>query len=83
MTHCAINCGARPALQLVRTLTAWRPDLTAFRDVESAYRISLKSLARRCLELHDETVETSEGAFRRNRIPSSTLRRMNSSAEAH
>src|SRR5689334_24099865 len=38
-------------MQLVRTLAAWRPDLTAYRDVEAAYRISLKSLARRYLEL--------------------------------
>lgn len=41
-------------MQLVRTLAAWRPDLTAYRDVEAAYRISLKSLGRRYLELHDE-----------------------------
>ena len=41
-------------MQLVRTLASWRPDLTAYRDVDSAYRISLKSLARRYLELHDE-----------------------------
>lgn len=27
-------------MQLVRTLAAWRPDLTRYRDVESAYRIS-------------------------------------------
>jgi transposase len=44
-------------MQLVRTLAAWRPDLTAYRDVEAAYRISLKSLARRYLELHDEVAE--------------------------
>jgi transposase len=30
-------------MQLVRTLAAWRPDLTAYRDVDSAYRIGLKS----------------------------------------
>src|SRR3954451_16241848 len=30
-------------MQLVRTLAAWRPDLTAYCDVEAAYRISLKS----------------------------------------
>jgi transposase len=41
-------------MQLVRTLAAWRPDLTGYREVEAAYRISLKSLARRYLELHDE-----------------------------
>ncbi len=42
---------------LVRTLAAWRPDLTAYRDVEAAYRISLKSLGRRYLELHDEIAD--------------------------
>ena len=44
-------------MQLVRTLAAWRPDLTAYRDLEAAYRISLKSLARRYLELHDEIAD--------------------------
>jgi transposase len=44
-------------MQLVRMLAAWRPDLTAYRDVEAAYRISLKSLARRYLELHDEIAD--------------------------
>ena len=34
-------------MQLIRTLASWRPDLTAYRDVETAYRITLKSLARR------------------------------------
>ncbi|PVE20208.1 IS110 family transposase, partial [Microvirga sp. KLBC 81] len=59
---CALD-GLREALrkmtrmQLVRTLAAWRPDLTDYRNVESAYRISLKSLARRYLELHDEIAD--------------------------
>ena len=44
-------------MQLVRTLAAGRPDLTGYRDVESAYRISLKSLARRYLEIHDEIAD--------------------------
>jgi transposase len=44
-------------MQLIRTLAAWRPDLTGYRDVEAAYRISLKSLARRYLELHDEIAD--------------------------
>jgi transposase len=44
-------------MQLIRTLAAWRPDLTAYRDVEAAYRIAFKSLARRYLELHDEIVD--------------------------
>lgn len=44
-------------MQLIRTLAAWRPDMTAYREVEAAYRISLKSLARRYLELHDEIAD--------------------------
>ncbi|WP_266077078.1 IS110 family RNA-guided transposase, partial [Brucella intermedia] len=44
-------------MQLVRLLAAWRPDLTAYRDVEAAYRITLKSLGRRYLELHDEIAD--------------------------
>ncbi len=47
-------------MQLIRTLAAWRPDLTAYRQVEEAYRISLKSLARRYLELHDEIADLDE-----------------------
>ena len=44
-------------MQLVRTLASWRPDLTAYRDLDFAYRIGLKSLARRYLELHDEIAD--------------------------
>lgn len=44
-------------MQFVRTLTAWRPDLTSYREIEAAYRIALKSLARRYLELHDEIAD--------------------------
>lgn len=44
-------------MQLIRTLAAWRPDLTAYRNLEAAYRISLKSLARRYIELHDEIAD--------------------------
>src|ERR1700684_2248585 len=40
-----------PRMHLVRTLGSCRPDLPAYRDLESAYRIGLKSLARRYLEL--------------------------------
>lgn len=66
MIHNTIVCapdGLREALrtmtrmQLVRTLAAWRPDLTSYREVESAYKISLKSLGRRYLELHDEIAD--------------------------
>jgi transposase len=44
-------------MQLIRTLAAWRPALSGYRDVEGAYRIGLKSLARRYLELHDEIAD--------------------------
>jgi transposase len=44
-------------MQLIRTLAAWRPDMTAFRNVARAYRIAFKSLARRYLELHDEIAD--------------------------
>jgi len=47
-------------MQLIRTLAAWRPDLTRYRDVEEAYRITLKSLARRYLELHDEIADLDD-----------------------
>jgi len=44
-------------MQLIRTLAAWRPDLSGFRNLASAYRITLKSLGRRYLELHDEIAD--------------------------
>jgi len=44
-------------MQLIRTRAAWRPDLTGYRDVQKAYRIAVKSLARRYLELHDEVAD--------------------------
>ena len=44
-------------MQLIRTMAAWRPDLSEYRAVASAYRIALKSLARRHLELHDEIAD--------------------------
>lgn len=47
-------------MQLIRTLASWRPDLTAYRQIEEAYRISLKSLARRYLELHDEIADLDD-----------------------
>ena len=42
---------------LVRTPAAWRPDMADYRSVASAYRITLRSLARRYLELHDEIAD--------------------------
>ena len=44
-------------MQLIRTLAASRPDMTGYRQVEEAYRISLRSLALRYLELHDEIAD--------------------------
>ncbi len=44
-------------MQLIRNLAAWRPDLGGYRDITTAYKIALKSLARRYLELHDEIAD--------------------------
>lgn len=44
-------------MQLLRTSAGWRPDLLGYRDPVVATRISLKSLARRTLELNDEIAE--------------------------
>jgi len=44
-------------MQLIRTLVAWRPDMSGYRNMDTAYRIVLKSLARRYLELHDEIAD--------------------------
>jgi len=47
-------------MRLIRTLAAWRPDLTDYRNTLSAYRIALKSLSRRYLELHDEIADLDD-----------------------
>lgn len=44
-------------MQLIRTLAAWRPDTTRYRDPVTATKMSLKSLARRHLELNDEIAD--------------------------
>ena len=44
-------------MQRIRTLAAWRPDATAYRNIQDAYHIALKSLARRYLGLHDEIAD--------------------------
>lgn len=44
-------------MQLIRTSAAWRPDLSDYRNLTSAYRITLKSLGRRHLKLHDEIAD--------------------------
>jgi len=52
-----IQIAALHRMQLIRTMAAWRPDLTDYRSVVSTYRITLKSLGRRYLELHDEIAD--------------------------
>jgi transposase len=47
-------------MRLIRTLAAWRPDLTDYRNTLSAYRIALETLARRFLELHDEIADLDD-----------------------
>lgn len=44
-------------MRLIRTLAIWRPDLGGYRDIATAYKIALKSLARRYLELQDEIAD--------------------------
>ncbi len=40
-------------MQLIRTLAAWRPDVSNASDPVTAHRVALKSFARRYLELAD------------------------------
>ena len=56
---------------LIRTLAAWRPNLTAYRQVQEAYRTSLKSIVRRYLDLHDEVFDLDDmiGAIVKNLAP--------------
>ncbi len=44
-------------MQLIRTIAAWRPDASDYRDPSTATRIALRSLARRYLELSDEIAD--------------------------
>lgn len=44
-------------MQLIRSLTALQPDLSTCRDLVSAYRIRLKFLTWRYLELQDESAD--------------------------
>lgn len=44
-------------MKLIHTLAAARPDMTAYRDVATAYRIALRSLAHRYVDLCDEVSE--------------------------
>lgn len=47
-------------MQLIRTLAAWRPDVADASDPITAYRVSMKSLARRYLELTDEVANLDQ-----------------------
>jgi transposase len=42
---------------LIRTLVSSRPDLSGYKDITTAYKISFKSLARRYIKLHDEIAD--------------------------
>ena len=44
-------------MQRLRTCAAWRPDAVGYRDPAIATKLSLKSLARRILDLNDEIAE--------------------------
>ena len=47
-------------MQLIRVIAAWRPDVSNAADPVTAYRVGLKSLARRYLELTDEITDLDE-----------------------
>jgi transposase len=47
-------------MQLIRTLAAWQPDVSNATDPVTAHRVSMKSLARRYLELIDEIADLDE-----------------------
>ncbi len=60
MLHARRMSSSNRFLEVSSSFEPWRrgrPDPTGYRDVEAAYRISLKSLARRYLELHDEIAD--------------------------
>ncbi|HGL5836602.1 TPA: IS110 family transposase [Serratia marcescens] len=42
---------------LIRTLPSWQSEPRKYRNIENAYRIALKSLAQKYLELHNETAD--------------------------
>ena len=63
-------------MQLIRTLAAWRPDVSNATDPVTAYRVSLKSLRRRYLELTDEITGRAHQPHRRSpRTPTPRTRR--------
>ena len=47
-------------MQLIRVLAARRPDVSNAADPVTAYRVALKSMARRYLELSDEITDLDE-----------------------
>ena len=47
-------------MQLIRVVAAWRPDVSNAADPVTAYRVGLKSMARRYLELSDEIDEIDD-----------------------
>ncbi|WIV60843.1 IS110 family transposase [Amycolatopsis nalaikhensis] len=47
-------------MQLIRVVAAWRPDVSNAADPIGAYRVALKSMARRYLELTDEIADLDD-----------------------
>ena len=53
----AWRCRNLTRMQRLRTCAAWRPDTVGYRDPVVATKLSLKSLARRILDINDEIAE--------------------------
>ena len=51
------NLRQKTRMELIRTLAASRPDMSGYRNVDTACRIALKSLAHRFLDLNDEIAD--------------------------
>jgi transposase len=47
-------------MQLIRVLAAWRPDISNAADPATAYRVALKTMGRRYLELSDEIADLDQ-----------------------
>ena len=54
---CVTRSATSTRMQRLRTCAAWRPDTVGYRDPVVATKLSLKSLARRILDINDEIAE--------------------------
>jgi len=61
-------------MKQIRTVAAWRPDMTGYGEMDTAYRIALKSLARRFLKLHDEIADPDVVREYSNTSPAASLK---------